>query len=142
MPLRSADEEDSISAEESHSYDVPPTPPLPSLTPPPQRYWFYVERFLDTDDIAPFKSDWVQRILALIDPSKLPRVAEEVRDAIAAEILGDAEAQYFSAVKRAIVDYLLQNPSERDRLGIPFVPPTFDEQYPVAYGGGGVMTFF
>jgi dynein heavy chain len=83
---------------------------------PEQRYWFYVQNGIPAESIAPLETKALDNIQALI-PSKL--IAADTLNSTRKEVIGEIRETYDLAVKQSIVDYILLDPSEQERLQIP-----------------------
>ncbi|KAJ3373477.1 Dynein heavy chain 3, axonemal [Kappamyces sp. JEL0680] len=92
---------------------------------PQQRYWFYVERgfpqkaICELDDAA---KENIQRLL----PAKLTG-NDQLRSTLA-KLESEIKQNHATAIKQSIVDYILIDPAERERLQIPEI---FDRFEPV-----------
>ncbi|KNC96829.1 uncharacterized protein SPPG_07663 [Spizellomyces punctatus DAOM BR117] len=80
------------------------------------RYWYYVEKGIPDDAIAPMDRSNMEAVRSLIPSTLLSSdslvstrnvVTQEIRD------------EYTTALKRSIVDYILLDPAEQERLCIP-----------------------
>ncbi|KAI9093996.1 dynein heavy chain, N-terminal region 2-domain-containing protein, partial [Phlyctochytrium arcticum] len=80
------------------------------------RYWYYIESTIPADAIAPMDPQWMEGIRAHVPPTYLTQDAlTETR----AEVVDEIQADYATALKRSIVDYILLDPMEQVRLSIP-----------------------
>lgn len=80
-----------------------------------QRYWFYVERGINNRDLSALDTTSIKRIRSLIKPSLLSRA--ETFDIL----LDEVKRKHCSAIKQSIVDYILLDDSEKERLMIPYI---------------------
>ncbi|KAI8622787.1 dynein heavy chain and region D6 of dynein motor-domain-containing protein [Chytriomyces sp. MP71] len=90
---------------------------------PDQRYWYYVEKGIANDAITPFQENLsVANILKHVPPKLL---ATEPLQNAKTEMILEVERDYSWALKQSIVDYILLDAKERDRLKIPPMPPRY-----------------
>lgn len=91
-----------------------------------RRYMWYVENGVDKKVLAPLCPEWLHRVSELL-PTPQGEVANQVEfveefQKLVMELTDDVEARYFSAIRRATLDYLLRDTSQRVRLEIPYTP--------------------
>jgi dynein heavy chain len=84
-----------------------------------QRYWFYVEKGIKNVDLARLEPSTIKKIKSLIKPSLISR-AETFES-----LLDEVKRHHCLSIKQSIVDYILLDDSERQRLMI----PTLIERY-------------
>lgn len=84
-----------------------------------ERYYFYIDKGTDRSMIAPLSQDQIDKFYRMV-PQKL-KLLKNTRQSLNGEILED----YVYSMKKSIVDYILMNPEERDRLNIESVPKSF-----------------
>ncbi|XP_056144845.1 dynein axonemal heavy chain 7 [Lampris incognitus] len=71
-------------------------------------YYYYIHYGIDTEHVAPMEDTWLQNVLDLV-PTHLKNLAGTI------ELLSDEMREdYMFSVKKAIVDFVLQDPSEND----------------------------
>jgi hypothetical protein len=79
------------------------------------------------DDIAPLKDEWPVHVMELVPPEPPVGVSQAFYDTLLLESRNEMEDDYYMSMKRAILDYCLQNPFERARLNLEalqlLVPP-------------------
>lgn len=83
---------------------------------PEQRYWYYVERGFSNNDLAKLEKSAMQRIKNLVNPKLLSSRAYSVNSSALNEQIN---SMYATAIKQGIVDYILLDKSEQERLMIP-----------------------
>ncbi|KAJ3094397.1 Phosphoglucomutase-2, partial [Physocladia obscura] len=99
-------------------YDLASTNIAKTLT-AEQRYWYYIKRGIPNDSIAPMDERTLVAIVKYI-PARLQ--ATEALVAHKKEMIAEIEADYNIALKQSIVDYILLDGKERERLKIPPLP--------------------
>jgi len=88
------------------------------------RYYFYVEKGVDeAKHIAPPRPEWAEHVLELVPPGPPRGVSQEYYDDLVESAMAEMEGEYYASVKRAIVDYVLCSPTERERLGLVELAP-------------------
>ena len=88
-----------------------------------QRYRAYVDQEISSDEVAPINNDWLAKVTQKVPMKMLPvERTNEMLDSM----LGEINTDYYTSIKKAILDYSLKNARERERLGLPigFHPPT------------------
>ena len=110
----------------------------PRATPPPDqnarraltdaivRYHYYVEHGVraDANDqtqlAAPPKREWFENVAAMTptDPDPNGSLSVERFESHLASLLNDMRDDYYHAMRKSIVDYVLTNVNERERLGL------------------------
>jgi dynein heavy chain len=88
-----------------------------------ERYYFYIENGTNDQMIAPlpenqFKMFYKNLSHALVNSSAMKILNSEISEEIVAD--------YNNSMKKAIVDYILMNLEERERLKIKWVPKNFN----------------
>ncbi|KAJ3238670.1 Dynein heavy chain 3, axonemal [Chytriomyces hyalinus] len=86
---------------------------------PEQRYWYYVKKGIPTESIAPMDDQTVAGIIKHI-PAKL--LATDSLRAAKSEMIQELQNDYYIALKQSIIDYILLDSKERERLKIPPMP--------------------
>ncbi|XP_070569551.1 dynein axonemal heavy chain 7-like isoform X2 [Ptychodera flava] len=72
------------------------------------RYYYYIHNGIDTEHVAPMEDSWLEDVLKLV-PEHLKQLADTI-DTLSDEMRED----YLLSVKKAIVDFVLRDPRERD----------------------------
>ncbi|XP_078413797.1 dynein axonemal heavy chain 3 [Cetorhinus maximus] len=87
-----------------------------------ERYSYYIDHGIQPDMIEPQKPEQINRIEQLL-PKELRNVPDlqELR----VELLEEVHSDYDSSLRKAIVNYILKDPSERMRLFVASVPRSF-----------------
>ncbi|KAM4608668.1 dynein axonemal heavy chain 7 [Polymixia lowei] len=81
------------------------------------RYYYYIRNGIDTEHVAPMEDSWLQNVLDLV-PCHLKSLAQTI------ELLADEMREdYLLSVKKAIVDFVLRDPRERDEYKVKDLPP-------------------
>ncbi|KAI8904079.1 dynein heavy chain and region D6 of dynein motor-domain-containing protein [Gorgonomyces haynaldii] len=83
---------------------------------PEQRYWFYVERGINSKDVAKLEQFVLKRIRELMPQQLLE--AQNLQGKIDV-IQEEIKQRYVTAVKQSILDYILLDETEQERLHIP-----------------------
>lgn len=78
-----------------------------------QRYYYYITNGIDTQHVAEMEHDWLKNVLKLI-PVGLKRKHQETLDVLSSEMRED----YHMSVKKAIVDFVLKDPRDKEGAGI------------------------
>ncbi|XP_068100920.1 dynein axonemal heavy chain 3 [Hyperolius riggenbachi] len=87
-----------------------------------ERYFHYIHHGIQTEMLAPQEREQMDRILTSV-PSQLlknPALEKPLQ-----EIKGEIEYDYFTSLRKSIVDYILKDPEERNRLFIANIPRSF-----------------
>jgi dynein heavy chain, axonemal len=82
---------------------------------PEQRYWYYVERGIPSTSVFPITSEQINAIEIKIQPKFKTGKLRIIRDSL----IRDVKNIHLTAIKKAIVDYILLDPFEQQRLKIP-----------------------
>ncbi|XP_006814570.1 dynein axonemal heavy chain 7-like [Saccoglossus kowalevskii] len=81
------------------------------------RYYYYIHNGIDTEHVAPMEDAWLEDVLKLV-----PEHLKELADTI--ETLSDEMREdYLLSVKKAIVDFVLRDPREKDDDKKQVLPP-------------------
>jgi dynein heavy chain len=91
-----------------------------------ERYYFYADKGTDRTMIAELPNDQFAKFYKLIaaELTSSPKVAE-----IKKQLHEDVTSDYVSSMKKSIVDYILMNPEERQRLKIEWLPKKLTQKY-------------
>ncbi|XP_053575219.1 dynein axonemal heavy chain 3-like [Bombina bombina] len=93
----------------THGLSRPGTPTKQHI----QRYYRLIEESIDPCMVTPLSEEWLQGIYSYI-PAELCKVWNKSLQDLSKE----AEGSYLNAIKKSILDYLLLDPHEQERLGI------------------------
>ncbi|GCB71663.1 hypothetical protein scyTo_0001655 [Scyliorhinus torazame] len=90
-----------------------------------ERYIYYIDHGIQPDMIEPQKTEQIDRIEQLL-PKDLRNVPDlqELRD----DLLEEVHIDYDCSLRKAIVNYILKDPSERMRLFVSSVPRPFPQR--------------
>ncbi|GMH33280.1 hypothetical protein BSKO_01114 [Bryopsis sp. KO-2023] len=81
------------------------------------RYYYYIEKGISDKHVAQFRSEWVDNVLALVPEAFRDGYNEKFSKLIKFS-LAEMHDEYSYAIKKSIMDYILQNPIERQRLNL------------------------
>eukprot|EP01135_Chromosphaera_perkinsii_P003458 Nk52_evm27s243 gene=Nk52_evmTU27s243 len=73
------------------------------------RYYYYINNGIDTEHVAPMEESWLENVLSLISnalKSKKEKAIEDLSD--------EMREDYILSVKKAIVDFVLKDPREKE----------------------------
>jgi dynein heavy chain, axonemal len=70
--------------------------------------------------LPPIRQYWITHILDLI-PCSYPNLSGQRTEEIIDDVLNEINDEYYYAGKKAILDYILKNEEERDRIGVGIV---------------------
>ena len=90
-------------------------------------YEYYMQH-IDQRVIAPYKQQWLQAALSLLSTDVSLLSAAEL-DAAMSALLSEVQGDYYHAIKRSMLDYILMAPSEQQRLHISHPPPPLPSQW-------------
>nr|XP_008115484.1 PREDICTED: dynein heavy chain 7, axonemal [Anolis carolinensis] len=81
------------------------------------KYFYYIRHGIDTEHVAPMEDSWLDNVLALV-PKHLKMLSESVG------VLSDEMREdYLLSVKKAIVDFVLRDPREKEEDKTQVLPP-------------------
>ncbi|XP_030740234.2 dynein axonemal heavy chain 3 [Echinops telfairi] len=89
-----------------------------------ERYYYYLIHGIQKDMIAPEAEEVMARILKLT-PNKLPA---HTLEPLLEELCEEKKNDYYSSLMKSIVDYILLDPTERERLFINSTPRLFSQR--------------
>jgi dynein heavy chain len=81
------------------------------------RYNQYIKTEISRDICAPIRQYWITNILDLI-PANYKDLDQETMERIIDDILNEINNDYYLAVKKSILDYILMEDTEKQRIGI------------------------
>ncbi|XP_069839891.1 dynein axonemal heavy chain 3 isoform X1 [Dendropsophus ebraccatus] len=87
-----------------------------------ERYFHYIHHGIQTEMLAPQEMEQMDRILTsvpsqLLNNPALERLLQEIKEEVGYD--------YCASLRKSIVDYILKDPEERDRLFIGSIPRSF-----------------
>ncbi|XP_060137433.1 dynein axonemal heavy chain 7 isoform X1 [Zootoca vivipara] len=85
------------------------------------KYYYYIRHGIDTEHVAPMEDSWLEHVLALV-PQHLKVLSESIY-ALSDEMRED----YLLSVKKAIVDFVLRDPREKEEDKKQVLPPHREE---------------
>ncbi|XP_071486244.1 dynein axonemal heavy chain 3-like [Diadema antillarum] len=95
----------------THGLSRPPTPEEQDKT----RFYGLIEHSISDAAVAPLSKEWLKEVYNFI-PSRLK--ADHLKKCIM-EVTEEARSAYMQSVKKGIMDYILKDAVEQERLGIP-----------------------
>ncbi|XP_071822297.1 dynein axonemal heavy chain 7-like isoform X1 [Apostichopus japonicus] len=82
------------------------------------RYYYYIHHGIDTEHVAPMEDSWLEKVLKLLAPSLKDGHNETIEN-----LSDEMREDYLLSVKKAIVDFVLRDPREKDEKKATEVPP-------------------
>ncbi|XP_039266483.2 dynein axonemal heavy chain 7-like isoform X2 [Styela clava] len=84
------------------------------------RYYYYIHNGIDTEHVAPMEDMWLDHVMQMV-PKRLKHLSDSI------ETLSDEMREdYLLSVKKAIVDFVLRDPREKEEAA-PELPPHREE---------------
>ncbi|XP_067562537.1 dynein axonemal heavy chain 3 isoform X3 [Pseudorca crassidens] len=90
-----------------------------------ERYYYYLTNGVQKDMIAPQEDEVMVRISKLISNTLL---TSPFLEPLMTVLVEEKENDYYSSLKKSIVDYILMDPMERKRLFIESIPRAFPQR--------------
>jgi dynein heavy chain len=88
-----------------------------------ERYYYYIEHGTDMSMIAPLPDNQFDIFYKLVPAHlKSPAIMKDLH----VDLKEDIEEAYVYSMRKSIVDYVMMNLNERDRLKIEWVPKKFN----------------
>lgn len=91
------------------------------------RYHYYVEAGVNPAHVAMFREDWWINALSLTPHETQVNVSPDYYHELLHESRTEMEDDYDRAMRKAIVDYVLASPVQRDRLGMDALEPVMNQ---------------
>ncbi|EAR85626.2 dynein heavy chain (macronuclear) [Tetrahymena thermophila SB210] len=82
-----------------------------------ERYQLYIQEQISKDQVAPMRQYWVDAIFELI-PGQFDLLDKEYIGKLIDRMLIEISLDYYNAIRKSILDYVLINEEERQRVGI------------------------
>jgi dynein heavy chain, axonemal len=89
---------------------------------PEQRYWYYIKKGIPDDSITPMEDNTIAAVEEHI-PVILRK--SDLLQSKRLEMIKEIEQEYNIALKQSIINYILLDSRERERLCIPPLPPPY-----------------
>ncbi|CAH1790213.1 unnamed protein product [Owenia fusiformis] len=86
------------------------------------RYYYYIHNGIDTEHVAPMEDSWLEHVLSLV-PAELKNGLNDTIENLSDEMRED----YLLSVKKAIVDFVLKDPREKEDDNKEKLPPHREE---------------
>ncbi|XP_077762989.1 dynein axonemal heavy chain 3 isoform X1 [Canis aureus] len=90
-----------------------------------ERYYYYLTNGIRKDMIAPEEEEVMHRISKLISNTLL---TSPLLEPLVILLVKEKENDYYSSLMKSIVDYILMDPTERERLFIKNIPHVFPQR--------------
>ncbi|ETE68287.1 Dynein heavy chain 7, axonemal, partial [Ophiophagus hannah] len=81
------------------------------------KYYYYIRHGIDTEHVAPMDDSWLENVLALV-PKHLKVLSESIYT-----LSDEMREDYLLSVKKAIVDFVLRDPREKEEAKKQVLPP-------------------
>ncbi|GLI65190.1 hypothetical protein VaNZ11_008652 [Volvox africanus] len=106
--------------------------PLDHLVDAILRYHYYVEIGIDHRHVAPFREEWAGNALNMVPHTPPYGVSQQYYDVLLRSSLEEIHAEYVTAMKRSMVNYVISSPVERHRLNLESLEPLLSIPTPTA----------
>ncbi|KAG2490029.1 hypothetical protein HYH03_011494 [Edaphochlamys debaryana] len=100
--------------------------PLDQLLDAILRYHWYVEVGVDSRHVAPYREEWAGNALGMVPPAPPKGVGQQYYDTLLRSSLEEIHAEYVTAMKRSVVQYVVSSPVERARLNLQPLEPLLE----------------
>eukprot|EP00775_Hariotina_reticulata_P006670 gene6670-6894_t len=87
------------------------------------RYHYYICYGIDPRQVAPFREEWQEDVLLRVPSLPPAYVSRSFYDAFLKDALDEVRADYLTAMQKSMLDYVLANPHERQRLALEGLEP-------------------
>ena len=95
------------------------------------RYGHYVREGVPSSSVTPYNVSWTSNIERMLYTSRFSSEPDAALEGMFAAMEREVADDYYAAMKKAIVDCVLEDEAMRRRVGVPFVPCP-----PMAWGAG------
>ncbi|KAF3707583.1 Dynein heavy chain 3, axonemal Axonemal beta dynein heavy chain 3 [Channa argus] len=120
-------EDDAVfNSTQRREYPAPPPLPTPGNTEPSelyQTYMYYITAGVPNSVLAPQPIQQMTNIMQLVPPDT--EDSSKIIQIMRANLEEEVKRDYYFSLKKSIVNYILMDPSERQRLSISNVPKSF-----------------
>jgi len=86
-----------------------------------ERYWNFIDHRIKDQAVYPFAEEWMISILQRVVGPKI-ELDDELADDVASRCMSAEREVYLRSVKRSVLDYVLLDPAQRERLHLQPVP--------------------
>ncbi|KAH7442335.1 hypothetical protein KP509_03G083100 [Ceratopteris richardii] len=82
------------------------------------KYQYYIEAGIDESYIAPIRERWIQNAVHLVGKHAIQGLSQETVSHTIQNVSDEVHHEYIFSMRKAIIDYILQDVVERERLGL------------------------